>query len=138
MNLRSASNLGIGHIVRIDCGLYFHFAIVAGHTLYGEPILWSISGVSGHRFQQTLSELTQGRYWEDVGYWGSLNPTEVLQRAWEIAHRQYNLPTWNCEHFVRYAHGLRPESVQFNSAIKALGLLGLIVAGAVAYRRLPA
>ena len=60
-----------------------------------------------------------------MGYPSNLAPIEVIRRARLLTGHPYSLLGFNCEHFVRIAHGLRPESPQ----VRGWALLALITAG---------
>lgn len=62
------------------------------------------------------------------GYLGSLPPEIVLARARAKIGTRYSLFNWNCEQFVRYAHGLTQESPQLATAASLL-VLALVIGG---------
>ncbi|MCG7980275.1 MAG: lecithin retinol acyltransferase family protein [Candidatus Thiodiazotropha taylori] len=59
------------------------------------------------------------------GYPSQLPPFVVLRKARNKLGTKYDVFKWNCEHFVRWAHGLKPESPQLQVAI--LGVVSLLV-----------
>lgn len=62
------------------------------------------------------------------GYLGSLPPEMVLARARAKLGTSYSLFNWNCEQFVRYAHGLNQESPQL-ATVASLLILALVIGG---------
>lgn len=62
------------------------------------------------------------------GYFGSLPQSVVLERARAKLGSRYALIHWNCEQFVRYAHGLKLESPQL-AAVAALCMVMLAIYG---------
>jgi len=46
------------------------------------------------------------------GYPGNLPGWEVVHRARSLIGTQYDLLTKNCEQFVTFVHGLKPQSTQ--------------------------
>ena len=64
-----------------------------------------------------------------IGYLGNLSPQQVLQRARSRIGETWNL-FWNCEHFVKWAHGLRPRSPQLVAGLILMCVFtGFLVAG---------
>lgn len=52
----------------------------------------------------------------------------ILARAREmIGQKPYDLFFWNCQQFVRYAYGLKPESPQLRNVATVLGSVALFV-----------
>lgn len=121
-------HVSAGDVIRIRCGLYDHVALVSDRLMGGEIALISISAQPGHVFEQRFSELVGNRSWKNEGYPGALPPSVVLHRARQMAHRPYSLTSWNCEHFVRWAHGLPAESPQLQWGVVLMAGLGLMVA----------
>lgn len=119
--------LSVGDVIHINRNLYHHVAVVSDHFIGGEAALISISGQPGHIFEQRFSQLVQNDPWSNKGYLGSLPPYEVIQRARQMEHQPYSLGTWNCEHFVRVAHGLPAESPQVQQGIAIAVVGGMLV-----------
>lgn len=84
----------------------------------------SLSRQAGGFLEEPLSSFAKGRTVTVDGYLGSLPPAAVMARARLKRGTAYEWSTFNCEHFVRYAHGVKVESPQLQGAV-ILGLLGL-------------
>jgi len=74
--------------------------------------------------EETVEEFSGGWPIRVVGYLGNLGAAEVLNRARSLLGRPYDLLGFNCEHFVRQTHGLKPKSSQIRTAL----VLGVAVA----------
>lgn len=72
----------------------------------------AFSEESGGLIEQPVSAFARGRPLTVAGYPGRLRPALVMQRARSMHERPYSLMSFNCEHFVRFAHGLPVESPQ--------------------------
>jgi hypothetical protein len=59
------------------------------------------------------------------GYLGELPPEEVMGRARSLIGMRYDVGSANCEHFVRWCHGLEPES----PTVRTWLTVGALVAG---------
>src|SRR5258708_38087806 len=99
---------GPGTVLYRRKGVFVHAALVAGPGVgFWVPVV----SLGPEGFKEEFWSLSSGVV--GIGnYLGTLPPWRVLARAREIAGRPYNAATWNCEHFVRYCHGLQPESPQ--------------------------
>ena len=71
-------------------------------------------------------DYADGRGLLQHSYLGSLPPEMVLARARAKLGTSYSLFNWNCEQFVRYAHGLNPESPQL-ATVASLLTLALVI-----------
>jgi hypothetical protein len=120
--------LQIGTRVFIQIGLIEHVGLVSDYTPWGKPIVMSISQQKGF-VEEPLSEFAkvQGAFRFD--YPSKLNSFVVMQRAYSMARKSYNLANWNCEHFASYAHGLPVVSPQVaraaTFALAAIAILAL-------------
>jgi hypothetical protein len=103
--------LRIGTIVSTWIGPIEHFGLVTAYTQWGEPVVASISMKDGFA-RQLLTGFAKAQGTYGFGYPSSLPEYEVLARVYSVADKPYHLANWNCEHFVRYGHGLPPESPQ--------------------------
>lgn len=77
---------------------------------------------------QSWAEFSAGRQLRIVGYPSALPSWQVLARAQKAIGREYSWLSWNCEHFVNHAHGLKAESAQVIGWATLAGTLGLIAA----------
>ena len=75
--------------------------------------------------EESFSAFSGGRPVVCDGYLGELPSWVVMQRARERAGQPYSLFSFNCEHFVRYAHGVPMESPQLQQVGAFVGALGL-------------
>jgi hypothetical protein len=57
-----------------------------------------------------------------------LRPNVVLARARSGQHPLYSLISFNCDHYWRFAHGVKPDSPQLRTWA-SIGLVGLLVWG---------
>ena len=115
-----------GTIAAASVGLAFHLGIATEHGTI-------VANSKRKRCvsEETLEEFSGGRPIRAVGYWGSLSPAEVIRRARSLIGKPYNLIGFNCEHVVRWAHGLKPRSNQVEGAL----MLGLAIAVAALLAR---
>lgn len=112
--------LRLASIVSVRRPGFLHEALVSGFTYYGEAIVSSISSSEGS-YEELLADMLAGQPLEDIRNPDVLPDWLVLQRAAEVACRPYNWVSWNCQHFVRYAHGLKVRS----PGVETIGLLAL-------------
>lgn len=104
-------------------GLAKHVGILVPHPYWGAAVL--SLGPSG-KVIQPVQAFTGGRAFDLVEYPSATHWDVVVWRAeTAIVNGQYDLWNLNCDHFVRYCHGLSHESPQ----AKKLTLLSLFVAG---------
>lgn len=120
-------DLRIGAIVVTQIGPIEHVGLVVGYTRLGEPIVASISLWRGF-VQETLSQFANAQGTYKANYPSHLSGNVVVARAYSVAKKQYHLLNWNCEHFVRHAHGLPLESPQIAKAILAASAIFAAVA----------
>lgn len=116
--------LPTGTVVRANHGFFSHVALLGDGTLCGERAVVEFSAATGGFAELPFSEFSKGRLVTVDGYPGTLSPSEVMQRASLKRGQAYSLFDFNCEHFVRYAHGRLIESPQ----LRQWTLLGGIIA----------
>lgn len=125
----------------------FHVGIVTDRSdQRGLPHVISASKRTGLVREETWSEFTQGAAVVRQNIGGRLPSHEVLRRARSQIGEEWSLLWANCEHFVRWAHGLPRESPQLKAAVATttvfafgalvvgLGVAALAGAGAAAAR----
>jgi len=110
-------------------GFCEHVGFVSGYYANGEPAVISISASKGF-VQEPLSSFAGGHQWVSGGRPLDLSPAWILYRAFSVAHRPYNLFSWNCEHLVAYAYGQEVRSPQI-AAVSA-AVFGAIAVALVA------
>lgn len=101
-----------GTTLRVNHGLYWHFGIVGfdGHVIHN-------SKERGKVVSEPLPKFAGGNDVLPCEQIRSQNWLKALQRAYSAIGTPYNLWVRNCEHFVRWAHGLIAESPQIQRAI---------------------
>jgi hypothetical protein len=120
-----------GTLVSIPIALFYrHKGIVSDRWYGGKPMIISNSARSGGAHEESWDVFAEGGAVKVDGYPGGLPNFEVLSRAKSLINSKYDLLRWNCEHFVAYAHGLKPTSPQVavTVAIATLCLSVLIAA----------
>jgi len=122
----------VGTVVRVSHGLYDHVALLGDREVMGERGVLAFSADAGGFVEQPFSALAGGRTVRVDGYPGKLPPAVVLRRARAMQGRSYSWANFNCEHFVRQAHGLPSESPQLRRWAVLGSVVGLLtlVAGA--------
>lgn len=104
--------LRMGTIISVNVGPYEHLGILTDQGLDRHQTVISNSSRRGGVYEETIDVFTGGREMNVHGYIGSLDPNIAISRARSKIGSCYNIFHWNCEHFVRWAHGLVPESRQ--------------------------
>ncbi|MCK9345048.1 MAG: lecithin retinol acyltransferase family protein [Candidatus Pacebacteria bacterium] len=112
-----------GTVLSTSRFLYRHLGILTGRFINGFPTVISNSGDGGMVIEESLSQFQGTGDLQVVGYLGTLPQDVVLARAQAKLGSKYSLLTWNCEHFVRHAHGLKQESPQVVAAVSLFALL---------------
>ena len=128
MDYREVS-LPAGTVIGVRWGAIEHVGIVTDQRIDGMPAV--ISNSYAHRGvrEEPLSRFARGRPFRIHKAMSDLPGDEVAHRARRMIGRRYDAIRFNCEHFVRIAHGLKPRSPQLH------GVLAL-AAGALAIWRL--
>ncbi len=127
-NYLETSRLPAGTVVRVNCGLYNHVALMGSSTINGERTVLSFSARHRGLAEVPFSAFAENKQVTVDGYLGTLRPDAVLERAWLKQEQPYCLMTFNCEHFVRYAHGVHIESPQVTQWVLLFNAFGAIVA----------
>ena len=111
--------LPAGSVISIHYPLYKHFAIVSNCFTYGKPNLISLSHRTGRVKEELWDTVVGTQPYKPSKISGSDSTEVVLKRARSYINTniKYNLLTFNCEHFVRLAHGLPMESKQVQQTI---------------------
>lgn len=116
-------NLSPGDVVAIRYPMYKHLAIVSDQqsTSNGEtlPNLISLSYRTGTVKEEPWHAVVGNKVVEKSAISGNKSPRSVLSRARTCMQLniQYDLLTFNCEHFARYAIGLPIESIQIKNTL---------------------
>lgn len=93
----------------------------------GQGTVITNSKSSGCVCEQSVEEFAAGKLLKIVGYPGNLEAAKVIRRAKSLIGTRYNLLNFNCEHFVRWAHGLRPASAQIWVAVFVVIAAALVI-----------
>lgn len=103
-----------GTTLRYKVDGYWHYGILvhAGYVIHN-------SKLHGRVIKESYWEFAAGRQVEVFQGVSSSNLELACQRAHQYIGMAYSLFTKNCEHFVRLAHGLLPESPQIQKAVIA-------------------
>lgn len=118
-----------GTVIGVRSGPIEHVGIVTDARVDGMPAV--ISNSRSHRGvrEESLKRFARGRPIRIHKPMSALPGEEVAIRARRMIGRRYDALRFNCEHFVRIAHGLKPRSPQLHGALA-------IAAGALAIWRL--
>lgn len=122
-------SLVAGTVIAVQVGPIKHVGIVTDRTYGAHPSVISNSHRAGGVIEEPLPVFSSGQHVDVVGYPGSLPPQQVLQKARSRIGETWDL-FWNCEHFVRWVHGLRPRSPQLIAGVILMYAFAvLLVAG---------
>lgn len=114
--------LPTGTVIRVSHGWYDHVGLLGDSLLKGERSVVAFSSKDMGFVEQPYSAFSQGRQVTSDGYLGSLPSAAVMQRSRLKKGTPYSWINFNCEHFVRYAHGVQIESPQ----VKQWTILGSV------------
>ncbi|OJT95938.1 MAG: hypothetical protein BGN82_04330 [Alphaproteobacteria bacterium 65-7] len=101
-----------------------HFGI-----LTGQQTVISASKVHGRIIEEPIWQFAAGQQIFAHGVWSNQPPQQTMAIARSQLGQPYRLFNNNCEHFVRYCHGLERKSPQLAAAIG----LGIAVAAVCIY-----
>ena len=128
MDYRQVS-LPPGTVIGVRWGLVEHVGIVTGRAIDGMPGVISNSHAHGGVREESLSSFARGRPFRIHQKMSELPDAEVAARARRMIGRRYDALRFNCEHFVRLAHGKKARSPQIHRLLA-------VAAGAVAVWRI--
>ena len=121
----------VGYSVRVAGVDVFHVGIVTERTDHrGLPYVISASKRSGMVLEEPWEDFHQGASVRLVDLRGDLDAQEVIGRARERVGHVWSLFFANCEHFVRWAHGIPEESPQLQRGVAAVAT-GVVVTGSL-------
>lgn len=80
----------------------------------------------GRVAEESLVQFANGERVTLAGYPGRLPPRVVIARARSRIGQPWNLAVFNCEHYVRWAHGLHPTSHQVEKYLTGAAALGIL------------
>lgn len=104
-------------------GPFRHVGIVTDRWRNGMPMVISNSRRRGCVTEESWAEFTQGNPERVDATPSCLPATEVLANARRELGRRYDILKFNCEHFVRRAHGVAEESPQLQAVVVAACLV---------------
>jgi hypothetical protein len=111
--------LPAGTVIRVSHVLFDHVGMLSDRYVCGERGVISFSSKAGGMAEEPFSVFAAGKEVMVDGYLGTLPPESVMQRARSKASQEYRVLGFNCEHFIRYAHGLQIESPQLQFWVAA-------------------
>ena len=111
-----------GTTVKIWCETYWHFGLI---DQTGVRVIHN-SKKHGKVVRESLVDFAGGADVLVCDEVFSRNVTAAIQRAEKAIGLAYNLWSANCEHFVRWAHGLEPASPQLQRALATAAGLALL------------
>lgn len=116
-----------GDTIGVRVGFVTHVGIVSDRYSDGAPMVISNSHRAGGVTEEPMS-VFQGRYpLVSVAQPKTLPAGHILSLARQKLGTRWNLLSWNCEHFVHWAHGLEPKSPQLSHAVAFAGLVALLM-----------
>ncbi|EKO3549517.1 lecithin retinol acyltransferase family protein [Vibrio fluvialis] len=125
-------NLKAGDVIVSNFGMYQHWALVSDSLCdQGFPMLISATKRNGTVREETWEIVTQGKrtYQAEVRYERPVSEVINLARS-QIGKWSYSLTDRNCEHFIKWATGLKISSTQIvagtTGIILGASLVGLI------------
>ena len=115
-----------GKVIGVRVGPIIHVGIVSDKLYFGEPMVISNSNRAGGVAEEPLG-VFQGPYkLIPMGQPAEAPREQVLARARKKIGTTWNLFSWNCEHFIRHAYGVKPESSQLQNAFVVAGAFWLL------------
>ena len=105
-------NYTLGTVIFVKIWPIKHYGIISGFNEFGEVLVISNSKALGCVAEEPLMKFSMGKQSVVEGYPSNCNPSDVIARARSQVGKKYDLFSDNCEHFVRWAHHLKPESPQ--------------------------
>lgn len=117
-----------GAMVKVLMGGYDHYAIVSERILNGLPMLISLSRRTGTVVEEAWEACAGGRKVVLSDDQGNLRPWQVLANARSrVGQIRWDFPRVTCEHFARWAHGLKVESKQVRNGLIIIGIIGALI-----------
>lgn len=111
-----------GTTVKIWCATYWHFGLI---DQTGFRVIHN-SKKRRKVVRESLADFASGSDVHVCDEVFSRNATAAIQRAENAIGLAYDLWKANCEHFVRWAHGLEPASPQLQRALATAAGLALL------------
>lgn len=124
--LTSPYALPPGAVVSVPFFGGIHLGLVSDQSWGGYPLVLNNSKTRGRVVEEDWLSFIDNRPVTFQGYPSELDSAVVLDRARTRIGQKWNLRHWNCEHFVRWAHGLPAESEQVDNYLSGLAIFGTI------------
>lgn len=118
--------LNPGDVIGVRVGPVTHVGIVSDRYVGGEPLVISNSHRAGGVAEEPLSVFRGGYQLVSVPQSSTIARWQIPARARQMLGSRWNLFSWNCEHFVHWASGLKPRSPQLDQASAFVGIALLI------------
>jgi len=128
MDIAMWPGVSAGEVVSVPYGPFRHVGIAAVSPFDGSLSVISNSKRRGRVVEQSWSGFAAGQRYRLEPRLGSLPGAEVVRRARRAIGRTYNPLAFNCEHFIRQAHGVRAESPQLQRVVMAAFVAVLMLA----------
>ena len=134
-NTTMTESLRPGDVIAVHHHLYKHFAIVSDQNSAFQgismPNLISLSSRTGTVREEPWHVVVENKVVTKSSISSRKPRNSVLSRARSciLLDIQYDLLSFNCEHFVRFAHGLPIESIQVKNTLygTALGVASCLL-----------
>lgn len=104
-------------------GFVRHVGLVSNHWFGGMPMVFASAPLTNGVAEVAWWQFSYGQHVRIEGYPGRLYWWEVIERANNLVGLEYNILVANCEHFVAYCHGLRPQSPQLRRILTAAAVV---------------
>ena len=115
-----------GSVVAIKCWWGEHWGIVAADA-FGRTTIISNRGLKGGVTEELWHEVVGDGQWRIVDNLAvELAAYFIVMRARAKIGTPYDFWTWNCQHLVYWALGLKPQSPQRDAAA-LLSVAGLVI-----------
>lgn len=114
--------LPVGTAIAVWIGIFRHEGIVSGFDINGDQLVISNSHRHGKVIEESLSAFARGNSIFRLNLDSEFSGEQVVIRARSQLGAPWDLFRLNCQHFVRWAYGLKPESPQLQLAIAAISI----------------
>lgn len=108
------------YTIKVDMGIYEHYALVSDRVFKGKPMLISNTQRNGTVVEESWDKVVAGRAYKLFRH-DNVDSNAVLSKARALIGRvKYDLFRYNCEHFVRGLISGKPTSKQIRNASFAM------------------
>ncbi|WP_075185339.1 lecithin retinol acyltransferase family protein [Teredinibacter haidensis] len=112
-------------IIKVDMGVYRHWALVTDRFYNGKPMLISNSMRTGTVREEPWDEVVKGRKYQMFLVKAKSHKHSIFVRARQaIGKVRYSLLSYNCEHFIKHLITGKPTSHQVKVTMTGLALMG--------------